>query len=258
MFFLRGDVHGDFQELYSNKIINGYELTNQDYLIVCGDFGIWNNSKQENFWLDILDELPFTILFVDGNHENYDILNSFPIEQWNGGNVHFIRHNIIHLMRGQIFNIDGYKFFSMGGASSHDIRDGILELTDPLLKAKIIQLRRKNGLFRINKLSWWKEELPSEQEINHARKVLQSTNWDVDVILTHCAPDSITKQFGSTYESDRLTNFFEEVKQNASYKVWAFGHYHATCIFESKHYCLYNKPILLDHILNDKHFQNKC
>ncbi len=37
-----------------------------------------------------------------------------------------IRPNVLHLMRGD-FNIEGLNFFTFGGASSHDIQDGILE-----------------------------------------------------------------------------------------------------------------------------------
>ena len=53
-----------------------------------------------------------------------------------GGKIQRIRPSIIHLMRGQVYLIDGKKVFSFGGASSQDIRDGILEIDDPLYKEK--------------------------------------------------------------------------------------------------------------------------
>ena len=69
----------------------------------------------------LLSELPYTILFVDGNHENFDrLLSEFPIEDWNGGKVHKIRPNIIHLMRGHVFEIEGKRIFAMGGGYSVD------------------------------------------------------------------------------------------------------------------------------------------
>lgn len=60
-----------------------------------------------------------------------DSLAEYPVSEWNGGKVQFIRPNVIHLTRGQIYNIDGSTFFTMGGARSHDIQDGILEPDDP-------------------------------------------------------------------------------------------------------------------------------
>lgn len=48
-------------------------MTKQDYVIICGDFGgVWDGSKREKYWLDWLEDKPFTTLFVSGNHENYN------------------------------------------------------------------------------------------------------------------------------------------------------------------------------------------
>ena len=52
----------------------------------------------------------------------------------------------------------------MGGTNSHDIQDGILELDDSLLKKKCRELNVRGALYQINHLSWWKEELPNEEE----------------------------------------------------------------------------------------------
>ena len=65
-------------------------------------------------------ELPFSVLFVDGNHENFDLLNSYPVEIWKGGKVHRVKPNITHLMRGQVFEIEGKTIFTFGGATSID------------------------------------------------------------------------------------------------------------------------------------------
>lgn len=46
----------------------------------------------------ILQDLPVTVLFIDGNHENFEQLNSYPLDVWNGGKVHSIDSNLIHLM----------------------------------------------------------------------------------------------------------------------------------------------------------------
>ena len=128
MIFITGDTHGDWKERFDNLTFpEQKELTKDDYVIIAGDFGIWNDSPYENYWFDWLEKKSFTTLFVDGNYENFDLLDKIPVCRWNGGFVHFIRPSVIHLMRGQVFTIEGLKFFTFGGASSHDVRDGILE-----------------------------------------------------------------------------------------------------------------------------------
>ena len=110
-------------------------MNKDDYVIICGDFGgVWDantESKHEKYWLDWLEEHSFTILFVDGNHENFDRLKEYPVKEWNGGKVHELRPHVLHLMRGQVFIIDGKKVFTFGGASSHDIQGGVLNKDDP-------------------------------------------------------------------------------------------------------------------------------
>lgn len=65
-------------------------------------------------------------MFVDGNHENFDKLYQYPEKDWHGGRVHEIRPNVLHLMRGHVFDIQGHSFFCMGGAMSHDIDNGVV------------------------------------------------------------------------------------------------------------------------------------
>ena len=60
------------------------------------------------------------IAFIDGNHENYDRLKKYPVTDWNGGKVQIISDSVIHLMRGQVYQIGEEKIFVMGGARSHD------------------------------------------------------------------------------------------------------------------------------------------
>ena len=128
-------------------------------MIVCGDAGlVWHGDKSDDPQLDRLEALPFTVLFLDGNHENFDALNEYPVEEWHDGKVHRIRPHVIHLMRGQAFELQGRTFFTMGGAQSHDIADGILDMDSPDFYERYDSLRRNRGQFRINHISWWLEE----------------------------------------------------------------------------------------------------
>ena len=128
---------------------------------------MWDGSEIEQQWLDWLEDRSFTTLFVSGNHENYDLLRSYPTSVWHGGLVQPIRPSVLLLMRGQLYEICGKKVFTMGGASSHDIRDGILEPDDPNYERKLRQLNAAGALYRINHRSWWKKELPSAVSYTH-------------------------------------------------------------------------------------------
>ena len=171
--FMTGDTHGDFSRLRPAAFYEQVQLTKADYLVICGDFGgIWDGSNTEQQWLDWLENRPFTTLFVSGNHENFDLLCSYPINQWHGGLVQVIRPSVLHLMRGQLYEISGKRIFTMGGASSHDIQDGILEPDDPNFERKLRQLNAAGALFRVDHHSWWKEELPDDAEYQTARETL--------------------------------------------------------------------------------------
>ena len=242
MIYITGDTHGDWMSrLRTNAFPEQKEMTKDDYVIICGDFGIWHDTNQERHNLKWLDDKPFTTLFVDGNHENFDRLYTMPVSEWNGGNVHFIRPHIIHLMRGQVFEIDGVSLFTFGGASSHDIQDGILEKNDPRVSewSKI-----PFKMFRVNHSSWWKEELPSEEEMNEGIQNLEKHNNKIDFIITHCgATSSIALYSMGSYKPDILTNYFEEIKQKANFKKWFMGHYHDNHAINDKEIILYEQIV---------------
>ena len=111
MIYATGDLHGNTLRFQPQYFPEQAEMTKDDYMIVCGDAGlVWNGDKSDDPQLDRLETLPFTVLFVDGNHENFDALNEYPVEQWHGGKVHKIRPHVIHLMRGQAFELQGARF----------------------------------------------------------------------------------------------------------------------------------------------------
>ena len=242
MIYITGDTHGDWMSrLRTNAFPEQKEMTKDDYVIICGDFGIWHDTNQERHNLKWLDDKPFTTLFVDGNHENFDRLYTMPVSEWNGGNVHFIRPHIIHLMRGQVFEIDGVSLFTFGGARSHDIQDGILEKDDPRIKE---WSKNPFKMFRVNHSSWWKEELPSEKEMNDGIQNLEKYNNKIDFIITHCgATSSIALYSMGDYKPDILTNYFEEIRQKVNFKKWFMGHYHDNYAINDKEIILYEQIV---------------
>ena len=150
-------------------------------------------------------------------------------------------------MRGQIYDIGGKRFVTMDGASSHDIDAGILEPDDPDFKRKRKQLDKQMAPYRINHVSWWKEELPSDEEYETASRNLDACGWKVDYILSHCCPSSIADIIGGgLYRRDRLTDFFEELKERCNFNYWFFGHYHDNRALMQKYILLYEQIVEIE------------
>ena len=141
---------------------------------------------------------------------------------------------MIHLMRGQVFEIGGITFFTMGGASSHDIQDGILDPASPDFEREYWFKRRTRQMFRVKGVSWWPEELPSDAEYEEAAKNLDEAGWEVDCVLTHCAPTSIQQKLDGNYTPDRLTDFLQMVKRRCQFSYWFLGHYHRNCVVDDR------------------------
>lgn len=204
MVFVTGDTHGDPGRLSKSAL---KELNPGDTLIVCGDFGfIWDRSKSEQKFLKSLSKRKYNICFIDGTHENFDLLNGYPLSVWNGGKVHQISDNIFHLMRGQIFEIDGLKIFTMGGGESPDLDS------------------------RLEENPWVKFEIPSKEELLEGAANLEEHDCKIDVIITH-EPSATIKGFLKLSESDaiRLTTlnaYFDELSKCSEFSRWFFGSLH--------------------------------
>lgn len=178
----------------------------------------------------------------------FDRLYQYPVKEWNGGLVHEIRPSVLHLMRGQVYEINEKKIFTFGGASSHDIDDGILDIEDPDFDKKYEKLRNKPfSRFRINHISWWERELPSDEEMKEGLKNLKRYNNEVDFIFTHCPYTSLLSFLdGGTgeYKPDILSDYLQQLKETINYKAWLFGHFHInkTFYWDNSH-CLYEQII---------------
>lgn len=204
MLYITGDTHGNF-----DRILKWTETTNlnkdKDFLFILGDFGyIWDNKRTsfEKDNLDFISCLPFTTLFIDGNHENHERLNSMRVVNFSGGKAHKVYDSIYHLMRGQVYEIAGKRIFTFGGASSIDKH------------------------LRTEGISWWKEEEFNYCEANTAYENLNKIGWEVDYVLTHSAPFSIRDKLFESNKPSSTERMLEAMLRNIKFKRWYFGHYH--------------------------------
>ena len=138
MIYITGDMHGEFSRFKNKKI---KKLKENDTLIICGDFGfIWDGSRHENSVLNKIGNMPFNVAFIDGCHENFELLSEYEVIDWNGGKAQLISGNLVHLMRGQIYTIEGKKILAFGGGHSQDY-----------------DYRKMHN--------WWIQEQPTHEEI---------------------------------------------------------------------------------------------
>lgn len=250
MVYITGDCHADWRRFSTAGFPEQKNMSpEKDYVIVCGDFGIWHDTSEERWWLDWLNDKPFTTLFVDGNHENFDRLCSdeFETVDFHGRKAHKIRNNIYHLMRGYVFDLCGKNFFTFGGAASHDIDDGILNLEDYNTAEDLMQDYKKRTrcgeMLRINHYSWWQEEMPSQAEMNLGTDTLLKYDRKVDFIVSHCCSAKIAKQISWSFQPDPLTAFFNSIEEQTEFNTWFFGHYHDNRNIADRFILLYEQII---------------
>jgi hypothetical protein len=235
MIFVTGDIHRelDIHKINPREFEMGNHLTDKDYLIICGDFGcIWDGGSGDAFWLKWLNSLPWNTVFVDGNHENFDVLNQYPIVDWHGGKARQIRDNVHHLLRGEMYDIDGRSVFCFGGGFSHDAH-----------------LRREHE-------SWWQDEIPTKEEAKHAMDTLRACGGKADIIISHDVPAS--HPFANVYPSDLsryddsrtdIHEVLEAVDKACSAPLWFSGHYHQDAVYEASgktYVTLFDRVINLD------------
>ncbi len=205
MIYFTGDTHGE-QERLSKYALR--KLSPGDTLIVCGDFGfIWDRSAKEQKFLDKLARLSCNICFLDGTHENFELVESYPLVPYCGGKAHRIRPNVFHLLRGQIFEFEGKTVFTLGGGEPPESlmqEDEELESSRP--------------------------EIPSKQDMLEAVENLQRCAYHVNYIATHEPPASIrdflTVDAYSQREMSALGAFLDELSKTAKFDKWYFGSLH--------------------------------
>ena len=214
-------MHGEEERLYSRSM---KKLSEGDTLIVCGDFGfVWDGSAKEKKILEYLGSRKYNVCFIDGTHENFDLLEKCRMTVWNGGKVHRVSGNLFHMMRGQIFNIEGYRIFTFGGGESTDRE------------------------MRTEHISWWKEEMPTPAELEEGAKAIDEVDCDVDFIITH-EPPSIVKstmllRAGETDSVNKLNGYFEQLNRVCKFRHWYFGSMHEDRIITNVHTAVFEDVI---------------
>ena len=228
MVYITGDMHGDparFAEKGLKKLKKG------DTLLICGDFGyIWTGSAAEEKLLKKWGNKKYTVAFLDGVHENFDLLEQYPLEDWNGGQARRISGDLWHLPRGQIYEIEDKSYFVLGGGEEPERE--MREAAD----------------------TWWEREMPSEEELRAACQRLADRDSTVDIILTHEPSAKAGGQLITRYrELNGVHLFLSMLEDNVKFTHWYFGALHLDKAVSRNHTAVFRQVIPVEKPLRHAH-----
>lgn len=218
MVYVTGDLHGEYAR-FSDPAFR--RLKKGDTLIVCGDFGfLWKGGKKEEALLRKIGKKRYTVLFLDGRHENFELLNAYPVTDWNGGKAQVVSGNLIHLLRGELYTLEGESYFTFGGGESPTANCG-----------------RPAG-------AWWEEEMPSPAEMRHGLETLMQAGKKVDYILTHEPSGKCRGLLESRgARLDGLNIYFNQLEEHVEYSRWFFGCQHLDKALSRRHRAVFRDVV---------------
>ena len=214
MIYFIADTHGDIDRLKRLR------LKKTDFLIICGDFGfIWNGDKKEKQLLKKIGRRRYPVLFIDGLHENFGLLSQFPVEEWNGGKTRIISGNLRYLMRGQVFDLNGEKVFTLGGGWSDDDDDVLGEENRALA-------------------------VPDLADRDESFQNLEKHGNKVDFVASFEPPSKIAGFLSlSRNMREHAKTIADEVDKRVEFKRWFFGRYHLNKVIPPRYFAVYNKAV---------------
>ena len=216
MIYFISDPHGGERPAGLNNYLS--IAKKDDLLIILGDLGTkFEDTTLNKEFTEYFLSLDIEVAFLDGNHENFEYFNSFPLDTWMGGKVHRLSKNIVHLIRGNLYDIENNKFFVMGGC--------------------------KSSQKWIDAGKWSPLEIPSEEEFNLAYDNLNKLNNKVDYILTHKYSSKL--DYTLDYPKNSIEGLTKYIDTKVEFKHWYSGHWHKTIYKDDKHTVVDSTPILL-------------
>ena len=230
--FVKGDIHSDFSEI--TDFIIRFNLSEDDTIIILGDCGLyWRRDKKDaEQTIKIYEENYKThILWLDGNHENFNLIEQLPDEQ--GTPFKRCSEHIHYIPRGTVFNIDvdgeTKTCLACGGANSID-------------KFK-----------RIKNFTWWEQESITDEDISNSIKNTKGKH--IDYVFTHCCPLSVFKDnapwlitllgINQKLINHESENHLDVLMDCINFDKWFFGHYHVDKCLDNKFTCVFRDFIRL-------------
>jgi predicted phosphodiesterase len=184
-----GDTHGD--ENFMGIAVNRALAEECDAILQVGDFGYWPRTKSH----PILQDYPLPVIFIDGNHEDFQSLGELPKQD-----MVEIHNNLYYARRGSKQTIGSTNIVFVGGAWSID------------------HAYRTEGLDVFKKL-----EQVSMQDV---RRATEYTDITIDMVISHDCPLRVNICNDMFPQSLRNRELLDIVYSKLYPEFWYFGHWH--------------------------------
>lgn len=257
MIYVTGDTHGrhDVAKLHARQWPEGQELSRDDYLVILGDFGaIWDWGAGDHELLAWYESQPWTTLFADGNHENFDLIDAFEVSEMFGGRVQVVPGypHVIHLMRGEVYELPVARgAAARGGEACGAAVRGEADRGETVRCFVMGGAPSIDRIWRVEGRSWWPREEPDESEYDNATRNLEAAGWSVDYVFTHEVPRSAIvdaldwsyRREGRDPVASELSGYLQWVDERldaSRLRAWYAGHYHRDAtVLDDRHAVLY-------------------
>jgi len=194
-----GDIHGNVDHLH--WVFQKAQAENATHIIACGDFGYWVHMafgrKFVNTVAKLAQQNNIRFLWVDGNHENHDVLHDLVTKHGDTNPIPTPNEWVQWIPRGCRFKLGTTTFMGYGGAYSVDWKD------------------------RTEGTSWWRGELINPYHVDMIERK------HVDILVTHEAP------FGHaiSYKDDIPVSvnqrvLVSEIMEKVTPDIVVSGHHH--------------------------------
>ena len=223
MLYITGDLHGDV-----SRLARTHKLKKGDTLLVLGDFGVlWYGDKRDAKTLKWLKRRRYTVLFLDGVHENYALLDAVETAEYGGAKAGKLADNIYHLLRGEIYEIEGKTVFAFGGGDAESEWE-----------------------FRADADATWERQTPSGDEMSRGYETLAAAGNRVDVIATHFPSGKTNGYFAARHGDDvRLRGvhvYLNRLEETVAFDHWYFGSLHADRPCGSRHTAVFEEILKVE------------
>jgi Icc-related predicted phosphoesterase len=205
MLVFVGDLHGNFAAIERLRPFLGPE----DIVVQVGDFGFYPRTL--GYW----QETPFKVYAIDGNHEDFRMVNP-------DGVVTEVRPNLYYVPRGTVLELAGKKLAFLGGGASID-------------KA-----------WRTAGVDWFPEEVITPSQVNRLQENMVDAGV-VDYLVTHTPGKTFIKNWFPPLNLqewnlpanwvDVSANALDEVLRTTKFVHHICGHMHRG-VYDGRTRCL--------------------
>lgn len=203
---LLGDTHGNGP--WVNRMLKRAEYLGCDTVVQLGDFGFWEHMTKGVEFLKNVSQWSqkrgIEFYWIDGNHENFDILLGGGYMAAKYAPFWKIRESLFYIPRGTVWEWESFTFAAMGGAVSID-KD-----------------------YRTPGYSWWEQETIRDQDVDKLESNVAGRE-PIDFLLTHDAPklpDTGRMDYKLDRASENHRNIVKHVVDVCRPRHIFHGHYH--------------------------------